>query len=597
IGAGAGGGAASSIDDLVRAVDSRTGLRLLVEDRIARQVADAASARANGARNAAVAAIALVGGVLTIVVLLGVSVSRSIARPLRRLTTAAGAVADFAQTELVRVTDEEANQEPGRLAVIDVTSQDEVGDLAAAFNRVQATATLLVEWQIETRRNVSDMFANVARRTQNLVSRQLALIDDLEREERDADLLAKLYRLDHVCTRLRRSANSLFVVSGAREESSGSMPLPLPDVLRTALSEIEDYDRLRLGAVPPATVTAAAASDLVLLFAELMENAVSFSPPTSPVEVWVNEVEDGIEVRIVDHGIGLSEARLAEENQRMSVGQRIDVAPTRMLGLFVVGRLARRHGLDVRLEPTEGRGVTARILLTGTVLAPFARSREPLPPRALPVAAVPGPQTDADRGADVVRIPSSRSMEEPPAAPAAELPMAPIAVRQAAVAGEFPWFGGRSRDTGTDGSRRPAAESPGDRGVVPRTVPRPDFDPQQRPAAAAMNHPTQPAVPPPPAQAPMPPPRQPSMPPPRQPSMAPQPSVAADNGQNPGLARRVRGAQLPAGTNPGQHRAGGPTRQVPVSAPPGEPGRHRDPEAERVAFAQFQNPRARTAPP
>ena len=213
-------------------------------------------------------------------------VSRSIARPLQRLTVAATTVADLAHTELVRVTDvEHADEQPPRVAAIDVKSGDEVGELAVAFNRVQTTAAMLLERQLVTRRNVSLMFANVAQRTQNLVGRQLAVIDELERDEQDTQLLSKLYRLDHLSTRLRRNAENLLVVAGARERRGSR---------RADGAGHRAARRARRDRGLPAGPDRAGArghrapqlgSDLVLVFAELLENATAFSPPGSSVEV------------------------------------------------------------------------------------------------------------------------------------------------------------------------------------------------------------------------------------------------------------------------------------------------------------------------
>src|SRR5262249_48329375 len=151
--------------------------------------------------------------------------------------------------------------------------------------RVQATAALLLERQIVTRRNVSLMFANVAQRTQNLVNRQLVLIDELEHNEQNAQLLASLYQLDHLSARLRRSTENLLVVAGVRDETGLAGPTVLTTVLRSALSEIEDYQRVSIGEIYEGTVAASLVSDLVAVFAELIENATVFSPPESLVDV------------------------------------------------------------------------------------------------------------------------------------------------------------------------------------------------------------------------------------------------------------------------------------------------------------------------
>jgi len=301
------------------------------------------------------------------VIWLGAAVSRSVAWPLRRVTVAATAVADLASRELVRVTDVESDDHrPPRLAAVTLRSADEIGELASAFNRVQATAALMMEQQVTTRHNVAVMFANIAHRTGSLVARQLAQIDELERDERDEQRLAKLYRLDHLTTRLRRSADSLMVIAGSREDARIASPMPLADVIRSAIAEIEGYQNVRLGMIGDVTVVAAVVPDLTLLLAESLENATAFSPPDVPVEVYAGLQASGL-IQIVDRGIGMTAERLAQENSRLVSRERLDIAPTTMLGLLVVGRLARRHGLTVRLLPTPVTGVTAEIIMPAEV--------------------------------------------------------------------------------------------------------------------------------------------------------------------------------------------------------------------------------------
>ncbi|MGH3717065.1 MAG: nitrate- and nitrite sensing domain-containing protein, partial [Micromonosporaceae bacterium] len=367
-------------------------LRQLLLVRAARDVQGAASSKADAAQ---IAAWAVSVGTLLLfglVVALGVMVSRSIAGPVRHLTRAAGAVAELASTELARVSDSERiDDRPPRLAAIAVDSQDEVGDLATAFNRVQATAALLLERQVHTRRNVGLMFASVARRTQNLVGGQLALIDQLERNEQDPKLLSELYRLDHLSMRLRRSAESLLVVSGVRDETRLAVPAQLATVLRSALAEIEDFQRVRLVSICDVTVAPGLVADLSLLLAELLENATSFSPPTVVVDVTAERVAGGCRITIADHGIGMSAAQIAEENRRFVQRERLDIAPTTVLGLFVVGRIARRHRLDVTLQPTPGGGITAVVAVPRDQLtAESSQAGDP--------AALSGGTPDADTG-------------------------------------------------------------------------------------------------------------------------------------------------------------------------------------------------------
>ncbi|MFC3895399.1 nitrate- and nitrite sensing domain-containing protein [Lentzea rhizosphaerae] len=371
--------------EALTAVTAQAQLRKVAQERVTDEITAAAEARASSANAVAWSVGAGGAALFVLVVWLVIVVRRSIANPLRSLTDAAGAVADLAGRELVRVSDTEVpDEQVPRLRAIDVSSGNELGRLAEAFNRVQGTAAQLVERQAITRRNVSLMFANVAKRTRSLVSRQLALVDELERDEQNERLLASLYQLDHLATRLRRTSDNLLVIAGTREDARLSGPMGLGTVLRSALAEIEDYQRVRLDVVARSSMPSAVGADLIQLFAELLENATSFSPPESTVEVAAARAADGsCVVQIVDHGIGMTEARLSEENLRLVQRERLDIAPTSVLGLFVVGRLARRHSLTVALSPTEGGGVTARVTVPPGLLT---QEDPPSRPLALPVA-------------------------------------------------------------------------------------------------------------------------------------------------------------------------------------------------------------------
>ncbi|GAA1558189.1 hypothetical protein GCM10009827_093900 [Dactylosporangium maewongense] len=318
---------------------------------------------------------------LLLVILLSTAIARTVARPLTLLTASAARVAQVTEDELVRVADDEsAAPEPVRLERITVGGRDEIGDLARTFERVQQTAAQLVERQVASRRNVAQMFGHVGRRTQNLVGRQLGLIDQLERDETEPDRLRQLYRLDHVASRLRRNASSLVVLSGGTGTNPHLAPLALADAVRLALGEIEEYDRVDVQLTGTIMLAPAVISDLVLMLAELMENATSNSPPHTRVAVTTGESATDVRVSIVDHGIGMPAERLTVENARLERRERIDLAPTEVLGLFVVGRLARRHGLQVSLTETPGGGVTATVVVGRELLdgsaAPVPRPRE-----------------------------------------------------------------------------------------------------------------------------------------------------------------------------------------------------------------------------
>jgi signal transduction histidine kinase len=358
--------AASFAASAYNSVGAQSTLRANAQDKVTSLITSAAENRASAAAtNTWLVGVGL-AALIALVAAVAAAVSRSIAGPMKQLTKAASEVATLADTELTRVADTEvpANEQVPRLAAIEVSTQDEMGELAQAFNRVQATAASLVERQALTRRNVSLMFANVAQRTQNLVGRQLTLVDELERNEQDSRLLSSLYKLDHLSTRLRRSADNLLVVAGTRSDTKLSGPMDLGTSLRSALAEIEDYQRVQLGEVCDITLDGQIGSDMVLVFAELLENATAYSPPEAAVEVSSRYLMDGsCLVTIIDHGIGMTQERLAEENRRLVARERLDITPTSMLGLFVVGRLARRHHLTVAMVGTDGGGVTVDVVV------------------------------------------------------------------------------------------------------------------------------------------------------------------------------------------------------------------------------------------
>ncbi|MEV5385187.1 ATP-binding protein [Streptomyces sp. NPDC052721] len=361
--------------------------RLKITTALIGQIADRADGAADGARWRA--GLLLSGALIAFAlwIAFAVLVRRSVVRPVQALTGAAREVAEVAGRELARVADDDAEDDgPPRLRDMPVTARDEIGDLAEAFNRVQTTAAALLERQVLSRRNTAEMFGNVGRRVSNLTTRQLALIDAVERGETDPALLERLYSIDHIAVRLRRNADSLMLLAGIRETVLDAGPTALSTVVRAALGQIEGYRRVRLYAASDALVEPDIIGDLTLMVAELLENAVSFSPEGSPVEVTVRSGAEGTHVVITDHGLGMSAERLAEENARLIRRERLDLVPTKVLGLFVVGALARRWEIGVELTRTPGGGVTAEVTLPASLLlAPVAGVSGPVPARgALP---------------------------------------------------------------------------------------------------------------------------------------------------------------------------------------------------------------------
>ncbi|MFI1536346.1 ATP-binding protein [Streptomyces anandii] len=369
--------------------------RLRIASSLIDQIADHAAGASSDAwwRAAALLGAALIGFLLWLG--FSVAVRRSVVRPVQALTAAAQEVSSATSRELARVADDDADDSgPPRLRDVPVTARDEIGDLAEAFNQVQTTAAALLERQVLSRRNVAEMFGNVGRRVSNLTTRQLALIDAVERGETDPALLERLYSIDHIAVRLRRNADSLMLLAGIRETVLDSGPTELTNVVRAALGQIEGYQRVQLYAGTEIMVEPDIIGDLTLMVAELLENAVSFSPAGSPVEVSVRAGGDGASIVVADHGLGMSAERLAEENARLIRRERLDVVPTKVLGLFVVGTLARRWDITAALSRTPGGGVTAEVTIPSTLLLTMSPMTTPAQP-ATAVNAGTTPATDA----------------------------------------------------------------------------------------------------------------------------------------------------------------------------------------------------------
>jgi signal transduction histidine kinase len=216
------------------------------------------------------------------------------------------------------------------------------------------------------RGNLSAMFVNLSRRSQTLAERQLGIIDSLEQSEQDPDRLSGLFRLDHLATRMRRNSENLLVLGGHEDPRKWTQPVPLLDVVRAAVSEIEQYERIAVNVQPEVLITGRAASDVVHLAAELIENATAFS--SAQVVVTAGMLNSGgALVEITDEGLGIADQDLADANWRLDHPPVIDVGVSRRMGLFVVGRLAVRHGIRVRLKHAQPRGLTALVWLPESV--------------------------------------------------------------------------------------------------------------------------------------------------------------------------------------------------------------------------------------
>ncbi|MFI5657709.1 nitrate- and nitrite sensing domain-containing protein [Streptomyces sp. NPDC051684] len=313
---------------------------------------------------------AIINGALILLVL-GVSlvgafvVARSMIRSLRRLQDTATKVAQDRLPELVKELSESDPQDiDTSVESVGVHSRDEIGKVAAAFDDVHREAVRLAAEQALLRGNVNAMFTNLSRRSQGLIQRQLSLISELESREADPDQLSSLFKLDHLATRMRRNGENLLVLAGEEPGRRWTRPVPLVDVLRAAASEVEQYERIELAAVPATDVAGRVVNDLVHLLAELLENATSFSSPQTKVKVTGHALPDGrVLIEIHDTGIGLSPEDLAAINERLASPPTVDVSVSRRMGLFVVGRLSQRHGIRIQLRPSDSGGTTALVML------------------------------------------------------------------------------------------------------------------------------------------------------------------------------------------------------------------------------------------
>ncbi|MGC8626864.1 MAG: ATP-binding protein [Acidimicrobiales bacterium] len=372
-------------------------------------IAAVISKRAKQLRNNAVLQAEEFGAVALVAVLLGLSlvvaVSRSISRPLVQLARKAEKLASEelpAAVQAVLAGDEAAKAPP-----VEVPGQDEVAEVARALDAVSTTALELAGSQAALRRNLAGAFLNLGRRNQNLVTRQLEYISEIELKEPDPASLEELFRLDHLATRMRRNAESLLILAGSGPARPWSAPVAAMDVVRAASAEVEDYQRLRLHHFDHALVTGSVTTDLVHILAELIENALQFSPPESPVDIYGHRLEEGYVIAIVDSGIGMSPEDLQLANARLQGQLSSDAVPGRYLGHFVAGRLASALGIAVALQRSQSGGLIARV--------------------KIPASAIEGPVADLSAQADRQLEPLADE------APANEAPVASATAGEAQV--------------------------------------------------------------------------------------------------------------------------------------------------------------------
>ncbi|WP_078912470.1 nitrate- and nitrite sensing domain-containing protein [Streptomyces sp. NRRL S-646] len=346
---------------------------------------------ADDARRDAIVNALLVLAAVLVAFLLAAWVARTMSRRMRRLSASAIEIAGQRLPALItRLSRATPVQVDSRVAPIPITSTDEIGEVARAFDHVHREAVRLAAEQALLRGNINTIFTNLSRRNQSLIERQLALITDLEDHETDPDQLENLFRLDHLATRVRRNGENLLVLGGEKPAHQWDRPLPLIDVIRAASSEVEQYERITFSGVPEAEIHGRAVTDLVHLLAELLENATSFSSPHSEVRVTAVQLPDGrIMLEIHDQGIGLPAEDFATINRKLANPPTVDADISQHMGLFVVGRLAGRHGIRVQLRPArEQSGTTSLVMLPDTITYRTAAEQPDTETLALALAAV-----------------------------------------------------------------------------------------------------------------------------------------------------------------------------------------------------------------
>ncbi|MCX4961516.1 nitrate- and nitrite sensing domain-containing protein [Streptomyces virginiae] len=246
--------------------------------------------------------------------------------------------------------------------------KDEVGQVGQALNTLQRAAVEAAVKQADLRRGVSEVFVNLARRNQVLLHRQLTLLDTMERRTEDTEELADLFRLDHMTTRMRRHAEGLVILSGAAPSRQWRKPVQLMDVVRAAVAEVEDYERIEVRRLTRLGIVGPAVADVTHLIAELLENATVFSPPHTAVQVHGERVANGFTLEIHDRGLGMTPEALLDANLRLAETPEFELSDTDRLGLFVVSRLAQRHNVKVVLQPSPYGGTTAVLFLPAALL-------------------------------------------------------------------------------------------------------------------------------------------------------------------------------------------------------------------------------------
>ncbi|MFE9100742.1 sensor histidine kinase [Actinomadura geliboluensis] len=415
--------------------------------RLENQILDEVVARGRHIAIGAFTRLGLAGGLglaaIVVSLVIAIRVSRRLVRECRTL---AGGVVNFTTERLPKlaaqiIAGRPAEPEPEPDIDYRIT---EIRQIAESFDRARAAVLEAAEGEVAARRGISEVFVNLARRNQALLHRQLSLLDSMERRTEDPSELSDLFRLDHLATRMRRHAEGLVILAGKSAGRGWRRPVPLVDVVRGAVAEVEDYPRVRVQPLPRIALLGSAVADVIHLLAEVVENATTFSPPQSPVRVSGQPVPSGFAIEIEDRGLGMTEEALRAANERLANPPEFDPSDSAQLGLFVVARLAQRHDITVTLRPSPYGGTTAIALIPGSLIVEHADAEPPArrptgPMRALPdqPAALSASARPAVEAGGVVRLvaepepPVRRPAPPRPEPPVAPPPAAPPAPAEA----------------------------------------------------------------------------------------------------------------------------------------------------------------------
>jgi len=368
--------------------------------------------------------LAIGAGIVALALAITWLASRSITRPLRSLRRQADDMAERRLPEALKeILDAPIGEDVQLPSVepITVKTRDEVREVASALNTVQQTALDLAVEQAVLRRNISDSYVNLGRRNQNLLDRQLDFITELESSETDPESLEELFRLDHLATRMRRNAESLLVLANVEPSRHSPVPVSVSDVVRGACGEVEDYQRVVVRTLDPGFIQGSAATDVAHVVAELLENALTFSPPDATVEVKGRMTASEYTLAIIDDGIGMSADVIDAANRRLAGGESFTVAPSKYLGHYVAGNLASRHGIHVELIAGAAGGVTAKVVLPTSLLSDEpAPAGAPTPPALDPVSVAVSTAVNTAVSAVVSESQPSAAPEPAPALVTAE---------------------------------------------------------------------------------------------------------------------------------------------------------------------------------